>query len=296
MDNSIVIPLSVIDHFGVTACSMIYGYVLKSVDESKLKNALFAVADKWRLLAGRIEWDSATQMYRIRVPLGDLPEDYARATFTRAEYPQKVLDTESLTLDNNSAVFLSRPPPEYFRHSSTPDGLGGFATRKLPLLSLHVSVLKNCICVGLVFTHGAFDATGMGLVARAFNDEFNGRAWDPFALQSVNMITKVVDSTSADPKNLTPALCRLQASVVPMGLGSVATFVGNVLYEKLWQQAERRSLFLGNSFVDQIVNSVKKQVAEEKRGFVSTGDVLLAWVIQVSQIEILIRLKRALIP
>lgn len=56
--ESVLCPLTSIDASGVDRVPLTVGYMLKSpVDPASIEAALSRVTLKWRLLAGRAEWD-----------------------------------------------------------------------------------------------------------------------------------------------------------------------------------------------------------------------------------------------
>ena len=62
---------------------------------------------------------------------------------------------------------------------------------------------------------------------------------------------------------------------------SVIPFLINLAKEWVWYQATLSAVYLGPRVVEKIVAPVKKQAKEKGTGFVSTGDILVAFFIKV---------------
>lgn len=60
MSESVLVPLSALDQNGVETSSITFGYILKTTtyDSKALDAAAGRLAEKWRLIAGRLEWDA----------------------------------------------------------------------------------------------------------------------------------------------------------------------------------------------------------------------------------------------
>jgi len=284
MADTLINPLSDSDHVGVSTSSITYGYVLKTeVDQKKIKEAFERVVDKWRLLAGRVEWNAETGRHQIRVPMPGkpLPSDYPLVTFTSATHPDVSLNPERL--DASSACVLSRPSFKYFRHPNTPNAIGAWASQNLPIISIHVSTLQDCTGVGIVFPHGVFDGFGMGLVIHALDAEMNGKEWEVPAVREVNLLTGAFKELREAPPLVDRPYWteRLSELFTPMSVSGLGRFVASMAYETFWHKVEDRGLFLGADIVKKITDDVKQQVVDEGKGWVSTGDVLLAWLYKV---------------
>ncbi|KAG5633339.1 hypothetical protein DXG03_007546, partial [Asterophora parasitica] len=165
------------------------GYVTKSVDNATLEAAGKRVVDKWRLLAGRLERNPSTSMWCIRVPLDG--EVANRLKFTTSKLAV-TLDAPIIPLDSTSSEILVRPALKYFRHSSTPSSLSAFASSNAPIVSIHVTELSNCACVGISVPHGVFDAFGLGQIIWGLDAELNGKAWTPPPSSETNIMQETL--------------------------------------------------------------------------------------------------------
>ncbi|KAF9063135.1 hypothetical protein BDP27DRAFT_1385002 [Rhodocollybia butyracea] len=239
----VVVPLSGIDQNVVHNVGITFGYVVKAVDVAALQKAAQHTADKWRLLAGRVEWDAARKTYQVRVPVSkSLPEDYASIKFTTTEFPSFSLNLTSL--DEDSRQILDRPPLKYFRARTTPSSLNAYAAKRFPLMAIHVSLLQNCTCVGISFPHGVFDAIGM--------------AWQSAGASQFN------DGACSSNNH---ELLSLWLSIA---------------FEMLWHRSTTRAVHLGPRTVEHIMVRMTKESEESGKPLVSKGDMLIAWLLKIS--------------
>ncbi|KZW01234.1 hypothetical protein EXIGLDRAFT_760993 [Exidia glandulosa HHB12029] len=277
--DTILFPLSSIDQAGVETSASVFGYVLaEAIDTEALRLAAFRVIEKWRLLAGTVEW--ANKTYNIRVPLGPISHDRLRFTTSSATVP---LGITYPTLADDSAAVLNRPPLTCFRHKDTPNSLSGHAKNAHPIISIHVSVFVDFTCVGISCSHGVLDGTGQGMFVRFLDDELHGRPWSPPSFSPANLMQKVIeDLNTGNPLFAEePAmLANLKREFPPLGAGSLAAFAGKVGYEYFWHKAEDRGIFLGRNVVEKIVADAKRQNASHGRMSISTADILIAWVVK----------------
>jgi len=285
--SSIVVPLSGIDQNGVHTSSITFGYVVRRVNVEALEAAAKHAAEEWRLLAGRVEWNAEKKSYQIRVPVEQsLPKDYALVKFTTSKMPSTKVPIAPI--DDDSAQFLEKPPVKYFRHSSTLNSLSDYASRRAAILSIHVSLTANCACVGVTLPHGLFDATGMGQVVKALNCSLNNLPWIPPKISSSNILTEelerlAVSESVGDP--CPPGLVNLQRDFTSVNVKNVLSLGTSMATEMFWHRAKAGAIYLGPNIVEQIVTSVKKQAADEGKGWVSTGDILVAFFLKAAYLE-----------
>ncbi|EJD42120.1 hypothetical protein AURDEDRAFT_115134 [Auricularia subglabra TFB-10046 SS5] len=280
MSSTILVPLSSVDQAGVETSASVFAYVvLGTIDVDGLRQAALRVVDKWRLLAGTVEYSNKN--YNIRVPLGPLPEGRVYFTTATSAAPLGIVFPE---LGHNSSVLLERPPLSCFRHKNTPNSLSGHAKPPHPIVSIHVSTYSDYTCIGISCPHGALDGTGQAMVVHAIDAELHGRAWTPPAFGPTNLMQKILDQLNTGEalyKEEPPALANLKREFPALGAGSLAAFAGKVGYEYLWHKAEDRGIFLGKNVVEKIVAQAKQDAKEAGNGaFISTSDVLVAWVIK----------------
>ncbi|KAK4705615.1 hypothetical protein P7C70_g593, partial [Phenoliferia sp. Uapishka_3] len=178
-----------------------------------------------------------------------------------------------------------------FRHPTTPKTAAEYAKTKSPLLAIHLTILENqpeLVLLGICLPHTIVDASGFGMVVEALGKELKGEEWEapPFPIDpELNFLEEALEEEISKLEKLerTPN----SEEGIPRDF-AVASFWGKVflvfhlLVEYFWWEAETKNLFLGEDVVREIVEPVKREVKEmsEGREFVSTGDVLLAWVLK----------------
>jgi len=285
MTSTIVVQLSDTDHIAVSTCSITYEYVVAGVDLKKLEEAFGRVASRWRLLAGRVEWNAKLRRYHIRVPLGEqLQSNHPVVSFTSSEHLDLSLGVRAMHLDASSACILTSPPGKYFRTPSTPNSLHTLASQNLPIVSIHVSTLQDCVCIGLTLPHGVFDGVGMGMVIQALDAELNGKDWEVPAIQEANLLVSAQKGLEEGPSLVDDRpdwTERLSEDFTSMGILGLGRFVLSLAYETYWHKAKRRGVFLGENVIRKIVDEVKQQVSSKGTDWVSTGDILVAWLFKV---------------
>lgn len=128
------------------------------------------------MLAGRLRRNNKATRWEIDIPPHPVPTGYVTHTLTRstiyASLPLPPKPTAS------AAFLVPALPLSHFRHSASPTRSVSYASKNKPFLAIHVSVLPNCICVGISLPHGVVDATGFGMVVSALDAELNGREWE----------------------------------------------------------------------------------------------------------------------
>ncbi|KAG6810781.1 hypothetical protein H0H92_010348 [Tricholoma furcatifolium] len=294
MAETMLVPLSCLDRTWLDQSSITVGYVLKSVDAPKVEAAARRLVDKWRLLAGHLEWSKELYNWCIRAPLqGDVSDRFKFTTTTMNE----PLDSVPTDLGQDSADILVRPPLKHFRHSSTPSSAGSFASPNLmPILSIHISEFTNCTCLGLSVPHVLFDAFGLGQVIGGLNAELNGTHWEVPPSFETNVLQQALDKLAAShpfpPEGPEPeALSNVQRDVKRTSVSIVLSLGLGLAYDYLWARAEMNAVFLGENVVSKLVQKVKNEVEESGAGWVSTGDILVAWILKV----LITRLKEELL-
>lgn len=305
--SEMIVRLSGQDRNGVDMISITVGYVLDvdGVDASQVDQAFRRVCEKWRLLAGRIEWskkvrrdstrhseknkvaDTCTKqhgVWTVRTPLVEpLPADYKTHGFTSSTSTSP-LGVPIPNLTPSSAEFLpSQPSSAAFRDPTVPKTTSAMASNKHPLVSLHVSTFSDCTTVGITFPHSVFDGTGMGSVISALDCELNRRPWTPPAFQEENILEVELLKEIVVPEGTT--IPEPNRDFVPFSIFNLARFLAALVYERLWHKDTMGGIFLGEEAQQKLVDEVKGQVKRETGGreFVSTGDVLYAWFLKVRE-------------
>lgn len=178
-----------------------------------------------------------------------------------------------------------------FRDPSTPCHSANYAKRIHPLVSIHVTTLSkhpNVVLLGITVPHTLVDATGMGLIAKALDAELGGWAWtvpplplpdapNPYSEATAKVLEEIKDEP---PKETSLALRR---DYVDATVWTRAVFIANVVWEYTWHRSELRVITLGADVVRKIVEPAKQEVKAmtDGREYVSTGDILVAWLLKV---------------
>ncbi|KAG6847391.1 hypothetical protein H0H93_008493 [Arthromyces matolae] len=279
MNDTILAPLTPLDQSYLENCSISTGYVVQHLDIDALRAASLRVIDKWRLLAGHIEWSKTLSTWGVRVPVhGDVS---SRLKFTVNKLKTR-LPPSFVVNENTSAHVLTRPPLKYFRHESVPDDFQSYASSKAPIFSVHVTEFANCTCVGLTVSHGVFDGFGGGLIIHALDDELKGKPWDVPPLSESNILREALHDLESSPRMYddihkeTATYSALRRTLVPGSIPNTLAFAADAVYEKMWHNTETKVLYLGPKGVAKL----RKEVKDEATRKVSTADLLVAWFLK----------------
>ncbi|KAG6910702.1 hypothetical protein DXG01_008746 [Tephrocybe rancida] len=280
--DTLLAPLSALDQNGVKTSTATLGYVLKSADSGEIEAAAKRVVDKWRLLAGRLEWSKGLSSWCIRIPLEGDVSHRLKFTTSKLDVP---LDTPITILNESSAEIFDRPALKFFRHSSTSCSLSTLSSSNAPIVSIHVTELSNCTCVGITVPHGVFDAFGLGEIVRSLDAEMKHKPWiAPVASETNIMREALAELAAASPLYAKePAgLADVRREFAQTNVKNVVTFAVRNAYEYIWKKTHFKGVFLGQAVVKEMVQKVKDEVRKSGAGWVSTGDVLLAWFLKAA--------------
>ncbi|KAG6846881.1 hypothetical protein H0H93_011312, partial [Arthromyces matolae] len=284
--DSLLVPLSRLDHGYLELLSVIAGYVVRSVDVSALQAAAIRVVDKWRLLAGRVVWSKKLSAWCILVPLkGDVS---SRLKFTVTPLTTR-LDSSFVINDSLSAQVLPRPPVGYFSHPSVPNDMSTRSSSKSPIISIHVTQFSNCACIGINFPHGVLDSVGYAQFITALDHELHGRPWEAPSLPEPgnNILQEVLDNLEALPSLYddihleSTTYAGLRRELVKFSLTNGLAVQLSVLRERFWGCVEDKTVYLNGKILKKLLQEVKdevKQIDSELR--VSTGNILVAWLLK----------------
>ncbi|KAG5650795.1 hypothetical protein H0H81_011017 [Sphagnurus paluster] len=278
--QTILIPLSILDN-NAGACDVTLGYVLDSVNITTLEAAAKRVVEKWRLLAGRIEWEPTLETWAVRVPVNGDVSSRVKVTASKLDTP---LDAPILPVDKSSTEILACPSLIFFRHPSTPNNPSSYASSNAPLLSIHITELANCTCVGISFPHVLFDAFGLGKIIRALHAELHGTPWSPPPFSEKGIMSETLNELSKDVLDSAEppaALADLQQGVASIGVRSLISLSVSLTYEHFWQKLENKAVYLGEKVVEKMVRKAKDELKKSGKSWVSTADILVAWFLKV---------------
>lgn len=176
-------------------------------------------------------------------------------------------------------------PLEYFKLSNPPETMTELAKRSSPIISILITKLHNLVCIGITSSHGFMDITGHGLMLQMINEELDSNISKstPIPLNPENLMEKKYHE-----------ILKLEG-VAQGGAGlrdfcglnflSGTRFILNWLWEKFWWGSESRMIFIGRNRIAGIIKQAKEEAIAEQTGiFISTNDILMAWMLKVSQI------------
>lgn len=128
--------------------------------------------------------------------------------------------------------------------------------------------------MGISLPHGAFDGTGAGQIHRALEADLLGREWDAPATVAGNALDDAFENLAA---NTEVEEVQASAEVAPSpaaGQGDVQPTTSLPLVFK--------TLYLGDTVVERIKISASNELRASHPGvYVSSGDVLVAWITKV---------------
>ncbi|GAA5857844.1 hypothetical protein JCM8547_006001 [Rhodosporidiobolus lusitaniae] len=261
----------------------------------RVEAAAERVVKKWRLLSGRPERTKAG-VWAIRVPddldaLHDKPL-VAFSTATRSE-PYHVAAGLSSPLPPFSAAssgFLPSPKAALFYHTTRPSSLAAHAKTGAPLVNLHLTLCTDAVAIGISVSHGLLDGTGIGLLLSALSAELHGKEWQapPLPEDGTNPFIAALDRLEADETVFQQAAREPPPPISqgwrPATLGRGIKLLLSMLWENWWYGSHARWVFLRQVTVDVLVERVKEDIKDETEGreYVSTGDVLAAWLLKAA--------------
>ncbi|EIW79542.1 hypothetical protein CONPUDRAFT_125865 [Coniophora puteana RWD-64-598 SS2] len=264
-----LLPLTIFDD-AWSPTNFATGWLVEGIiDENKLRTALNALTLKWRLLSGRLEkvnGDTYTK-WLLRVPLGDLPPDYA--TFSLTSRVSEVPLSRYVTLPLPPVSPF--PPGDVFIHSTMPHDSEGWAAQKAPLTFWHLTYFHSrdssdsspsYTCIGFTWPHGIFDGVGASLVLRALDDELHGRDWTvPFTLSegyNENPLQRVLDDSSTQSGAEIAkykGMCAVPWWIAIFGLLWCA-------WETWWLKAQYRLIVVPRNVYQRLADDVRVQLQE----------------------------------
>ncbi|KAJ7156987.1 hypothetical protein C8R43DRAFT_1183527, partial [Mycena crocata] len=281
-------PLTVFDN-SFERSAFITGWLVQgTVDTEALGAALRRLTEKWRVLAGRLEAipdvSSTSKLWMVTVPLGPLPEGYRTFMLTESTSDVPLSTYVTIPLGTSSESL----PPFLFLHPSTPRHNAVYASKNHPLTCWHVTHFTArsagelpYSCIGFARSHGVFDGVGAASVMRALVAEMRGEDWDVPPLPSEglnpNPIGKVLTKKAVENKSEYPPAC-----YSPLGVKGMLWLVGWHLRERYWRGSTHRIFIIPKEGLSLLVDRAKSEVRREYSNVeVTTGDVLVAWLIKV---------------
>ncbi|GAA6052191.1 hypothetical protein JCM3770_000788 [Rhodotorula araucariae] len=256
-----------------------------------VRMATEGVVRKWKLLQGTPVYMQKTRMWAIDIPNEDVEANLCAFTTSQMGQPYHMVIGASAPIPplSPSAPSGEVHPfvPAHFRHPQTPHTLKAHAKGRHPLLSMHVTRFGDAVALGVSAPHGVFDGTGLAQVLKGISAGLCGGEWAPPPLHAHNPVSE------ARERLMSPGFAALDTQVgdkppvllgwTPFSVLALLALLLQALWEKAWHKDALRYAFISREKVDALVEEVKAAVKEETDGheWVSTGDVLTAWVFKV---------------
>lgn len=237
-------------------------------------------------------WLQVTQ-WRIKIPLGEIPEDYETfaLTISTGEHPLSHYFTSPIPLVSRSL------PHTLFIHPSTPRQYTLWESKRHPLTCWHVTHLpadplnggKQYTCIGFARSHGIFDGVGAAAIMRALVSEMRGEDWTvpplPKSGFSENPLQQALDAhiQAYDSQNGTKP--EDYHGFVNLGVAGAVKQIAWHVRERWWNGADRRILLMPKDVFLFLTNTVRAEFSRSSgtgnANRVTTGDILVAWVLKV---------------
>lgn len=170
---------------------------------------------------------------------------------------------------------------EFGARENVPITWADFTSSDTPNLSLHITSFIDATLVGLSFSHVMMDAMAMGALVHAWSVVLAGRMSDVPAVLGARecSIVAAVDAASTQVEELALEQKRLK------GL-EMAKFATRLIWGMLTEpKSQMRSIFLPAVALENLKRQAQKDLiasqGTEKTPYLSEGDVITAWLVQV---------------
>ncbi|GAA5857733.1 hypothetical protein JCM8547_005964 [Rhodosporidiobolus lusitaniae] len=259
---------------------------------NRFKGAADRVVRKWPLLAG-VPSKGKDGHWSINIP-DDIHEHsktrplfgFTTALHHQPYYLATGLPAPLPPLSSSSSGFLPSLKLSLFRPPSAPKTLFDHERLQSPLLHIHLGFFSDAVAVSVTVPHGVFDGKGAGMVNEALNAELRGESdsWTAPALwEGENPFFRTFedladDEVFAEGRETVPVTRGWIGSEWTMAIPRALL---GAIWESQWWKSEMRWLVIRKETVEALVERVKGEVRGETEGkeYVSTGDVLMAWVL-----------------
>ncbi|CAA7268833.1 unnamed protein product [Cyclocybe aegerita] len=280
---------------------VVMGWLVEgTVDLATLDRALGSVVRKWPMLAGRLEThdvEGNQKLYRVRVPLSGVAEDYARYTLTSSSSPYPLSKYMALPIPLASDSL----PHELFMQPKAPTLTTQWTNGKLPLLHWHVTWFdryddsgkkRPFSCIGVTFPHALFDGLGIARVVHAVEAELLGREWEPPSIVLEPGVNKdLLEATldrAADEQFAKTGQTHGSSEYHATGLVTtwwVFMYFLWAIWQEKWHGGRRRLLLMPAEAFGKLVDETRAAAAKEQgdkpedgRVQLTRGDILAAFV------------------
>ncbi|KAF5371956.1 hypothetical protein D9615_008116 [Tricholomella constricta] len=293
-------PLTLFDRLFERTTFLTGWLVEGTIDTDALARALANVTQKWRMLSGRLNSikneDDVTE-WRIRIPLGEIPEGYKTFALTTStsEFPLSHYVSSPLPPISTSL------PHALFIHPSTPRQYAVWESTSHPLTCWHITHLpadpsndgKTHTCIGFARSHGIFDGVGAGAILRALVSEMKGEEWVAPPLPpsgfNDNPVQRALDAEVQAHNDQGRPEPENYYGFTNLGVTGALKQIAWHMRERWWSGADRRILLLPKDVLSFLVNGVRADLRDnlsmhEDRGKseITTGDILVAWILKTA--------------
>ncbi|TFK62283.1 hypothetical protein BDN72DRAFT_827611 [Pluteus cervinus] len=267
------------------------------LDTELIQASIGRVTNKWRLLAGRVEFAKNEFPYplQLRIPLAPELDESKYKTFAFTETTSTVPLTQYVPLP--IPTIHPALPHHLTCHQHTPKSAQEWIKRSLPLLWWHVTHFPSSLggvgikddytCIGISFPHGVFDGMGCVLILRALQAEMYQRDWDvPPPLQeglNANPLLEIIEARTKELESGSEKGDGLNSMPYAFfengGIWQVIRFVWRQFWQERWYGATKKTLVLPACTVKDLVDEVKEELQNEGiTTRITTGDVIAAWL------------------
>ncbi|KPV77849.1 uncharacterized protein RHOBADRAFT_51652 [Rhodotorula graminis WP1] len=254
-----------------------------------VRQAVEGVVREWILLRGVPVWQAESRTWAIDTSTHARPTfSFTTATVDKP-YHQAINLSQPLEPLSSSSTSGEMHPfvAAHFRHAETPTTMQQHAKKKHPLLSVHIVRFVDAVSLGISAPHGLFDGTGLAHVlagiTAGLRDDVEWVAPPVHESNPLSEARRALMSTEStalagDEQERPPVLL----GWTPFSVLALVALLMQALWDKWRHGATLRYAFISRDAVDALVDEVKGEVKVETSGkeWVSTGDVLTAWVLK----------------
>lgn len=197
------------------------------------------------------------------------------------------------------------PKELFIGGKNTPLSHGDWVKHHSPLTYWHVTHFEpeskgelGYSCVGVTFSHGLLDGMGIAFVIHALEAEMLGQPWEVPPLPHAGLNTNVM---LLHLENFTEEAQKKEASseyfaISVLGIWAIISYLLFHAWQYWWHGARRKMILVPEAACKILVADARKALAENGNDKirVSTGDVLAAWLLKVSECLLLESLDKKL--
>lgn len=234
-----------------------------------------------------------TEWY-LRIPLGPLPPyaDYPTFSLSTTISKQPLTDYIPVPFTWPSLSF----PPKVFIHPSTPRQFSSWENPSQPLTCWHLTYFptgtmdksgRDYTCVGFSRSHGLFDGGGAAMIMHALIAEIKGKKWTvpPLPLEYPNVNSNPIKECAEEEVRIQEHRheCINYSGMAVLGVSGALKLAAWHVRERWWRGAQRRIILLSKAALKSLVEHVRGSIRKWRECVegISTGDVLVAWLLKV---------------